>query len=194
MSTLELLVEIVDREGAVDADRTLVDPLQRLVREVVLVLDLADDLLEDVLQGHDALHRAVLVDHERHVLVLRPELREQRGEILRLRHEVGLAEEILDHDVVDAPLVERREQVADVEDSDDLVDGLAVGGIPRVRRRDHGGKALPRRECDRDRHHLGAMNHHVVNFLVGELEGGVAGPPARRPRRRRSRRPPRRTP
>ena len=89
----ELLVEVVDRERAVDPDRRLVDPLDRLVRQVELVLDLADDLLEQILEGDDALHRAVLVDDDRHVLVRAAELGQQRGEILRLRHDVGGPEE-----------------------------------------------------------------------------------------------------
>src|SRR6185436_11035126 len=40
----KLLVEIVDREGPVDPHSLLVDLLDRLVRKVELVLDLADDL------------------------------------------------------------------------------------------------------------------------------------------------------
>ena len=83
---VELLVEVVDREGAVDADRVVVDPLDRLVREVELVLDLADDLLEEVLERDDPLDVAVLVDHDRHVLVRPAELGEQRGDVLGLRH------------------------------------------------------------------------------------------------------------
>ena len=61
----EALVEVVDRERAVDPHRVVVDPLDGLVRQVELVLDLADDLLEQVLERDDALHRAVLVDHDR---------------------------------------------------------------------------------------------------------------------------------
>ena len=51
----EFLVEVVDRERAVDPDRRLVDPFDRLVRKVELVLDLADDLLDQVFQRDDAL-------------------------------------------------------------------------------------------------------------------------------------------
>ena len=45
----EAFVEVVDRERAVDADAVVRDLLDRLVGQVVLVLDLADDLLEQVL-------------------------------------------------------------------------------------------------------------------------------------------------
>src|SRR4029077_12986410 len=43
----EALVELVDREPAVYTERILPDLLHRLVRHVELVLDLADDLLEE---------------------------------------------------------------------------------------------------------------------------------------------------
>ena len=46
--------------------------------------DLADDLLEQVLEGHEALGGAVLVEHDRHLLVRAPEFREQRTEVLGL--------------------------------------------------------------------------------------------------------------
>src|SRR5438876_12133060 len=43
---VELLVEVVDREGAVDPHAAVREALDRLVGEVELVLDLADDLLQ----------------------------------------------------------------------------------------------------------------------------------------------------
>src|SRR3712207_1347890 len=51
----ETLVEVVDRERAADPHPAVVDLLDGLVGQVELVLDLAHDLLEHVLQGHDAL-------------------------------------------------------------------------------------------------------------------------------------------
>ena len=67
----------------------LVDPLNGAVlRKVELVLDLADDLLEDVLEGHDSLYRAVFVDHHHHVLLLAPEEVSERGQILGLRDNI----------------------------------------------------------------------------------------------------------
>src|SRR5579862_810985 len=70
---VELLVEVVDRERAVDPDRVVVDPLDGLVRQVELVLDLTDDLLDEILERDDPLDRAVLVDDDREVLVRSPE-------------------------------------------------------------------------------------------------------------------------
>src|SRR5215213_11841118 len=104
---LELLVEVVDRERPADADPVLVEPLDRLVREVELVLDLAHDLLQHVLERDDSLHRAVLVDHDRQVLVGAPKLRQQRAEVLRLGNHVRRADEVRELDGADAALVER---------------------------------------------------------------------------------------
>ena len=113
----ELLVEVVDRERAVDPDVRLVEPLDRLVREVELVLDLADDLLEQVLERDDALHRAVLVDDDRHVLVRAPELGEQRrrGPSSRARCRPAAAGRSSSTSAI-AAVVQRGEEVADVED------------------------------------------------------------------------------
>ena len=167
---LELLVEVVDRERAVDPDVALVDALDRLVREVVLVLDLAHDLLEQVFERDDPLEGAVLVDDERHVLVLAPELRKHRREVLRLRDDMGRANELLDDDVVDPAVVKGPEEVAHVQEADDVVKRPPVDRVTRERRVDHRGEALVGREVDRERHDLGPRHHHLVDLLVREVE------------------------
>ena len=100
----------------------------------------------------------------------RAELRQERAEVLRLGHDVGRADEILDHHLVDADVVERLEEVAHVEDPEHVVERLAIDGIPRVRRVDHRGERLLRRQVDRERHDLRPRDHHLVGLLVGEVE------------------------
>ena len=153
-----------------DADPAVVDPLHGLVGKVVLVLDLADDLLQQVLERHDSLDGAVLVDDERQVLVLAPELAEERGEVLRLRDDVGRTHDLLDGDVLDPAVVEGAEEVADVEDADDVVERAAVDGIAGVRGVDHRRKRLLRGELDGEGDDLGPRDHDVVGLLVGEVE------------------------
>src|SRR5579885_1846171 len=61
---VELAVEVADGDAAVDdvaAVRLGADPAHR---DVELVGDVADNLLEDVLEGDDAEPAAVLVDHQ----------------------------------------------------------------------------------------------------------------------------------
>ncbi len=57
-------VEVADRHRAVDIDRAVRLRADALDGDVVLVGDVADDLLEDVLQRHQALHLAVFVDDQ----------------------------------------------------------------------------------------------------------------------------------
>ncbi len=58
-------------------------------RPVVLVVDLADDLLEDVLERDDPGRAAVLVDHDREVAPDAPQVGEQVGEVAGLGHDEG---------------------------------------------------------------------------------------------------------
>ena len=125
----ELLVEVVDGERAVDPDRVVADPLDRLIRQVELVFDLADDLLEQVLERDDPLHRAVLVDDDGQVLVRAAELREQGGEVLRLGHHRHRTDEVGDLDRGEPAIVHGLDQVADVQHADDVVERLAVHGV-----------------------------------------------------------------
>ena len=89
----------------------------------MLVDDLAHDLLDDVLQGHEAHQRAVLVDDEREMgaaLAERVKLLVQRR---GLRHEPGLGDD--GENVEPAEVVEvrmhRPQQVPGVQDAHDVV-------------------------------------------------------------------------
>src|SRR6266545_3313881 len=166
----ELLVEVVDREGAVDADRVGVEPLDGLVRQVELVLDLADDLLEHVLERDDPDHVSVLVEDDRHVLVLLSELRQQRGEVFCLRDHVRGTDQLLEPHLRDAALVHRLDEVAHMQDADHLVERAAVDGVARVRRVEDRLQRLLRRQVDRECDDLGPRHHHLVDLLVGEVE------------------------
>src|SRR5690606_32331375 len=61
------LAQILDRQAGGDPDRAVLQPLDRWDLHVVLVGDLADDLLQDVLDGDQAGGAAVLVLHDREV-------------------------------------------------------------------------------------------------------------------------------
>ena len=61
---------------------------------VVLVLDVADDLLDDVLDRRDAVGAAILVDHQRQMDARRLHLGEQVDRRHRGRHEQHLADDL----------------------------------------------------------------------------------------------------
>ena len=98
------------------------------------------------------------------------ELGQQRGKVLRLGNDVRGPQQLLELDARDPALVHRLEEVAHVEDADDLVERAAVDGVARVRRFDHGLQRLLGRQVDGERDHLGPRHHHVGDFLVGEVE------------------------
>ena len=58
-------VEVADRHRAVDDDRAVGLLLDALDIDVMFVGDLADDLLDDVLQRHQAFDLAIFVDDDR---------------------------------------------------------------------------------------------------------------------------------
>jgi hypothetical protein len=64
-------------------------------------------------------------------------LGEQGCEILRLGDDVSRPNDVLDLDLVHAPVTERAEQIADMEDPDHVVQGLPINGIPRKGRVHH---------------------------------------------------------
>ncbi len=155
-TALELL-EVHARLREEDAGR-LGGPERPLVL-VVLVLDVADDLLEQVLDGDEAVDAAIFVDHHRHVdarglhllqqhadrhrrrrIEQRPE---QPGEVERGRPgaEAVLQREILEVDEADR-LVERLRidrqprQRARLEDLNDLLEGGVIGDRDDVGARD----------------------------------------------------------
>ena len=77
---------------------------------------------------------------------------------------------LLDLDVRDAAVDEGREEVAHVEDPDDVVERLPVDRVARVRRVDDRGKAFLGRQVDGQRHDVGPRHHHLRDLLVGEVE------------------------
>ena len=167
----EPLVELVDREHAVDAVGVLVDLLDLHLGDVELVLDLADDLLDQVLERDDAGHRAVLVDDDGEVLVRPAELLQQRREILRLGHDVRRPQQLLELARPRARArASRRRGRARAATPTTSSSVLAVDRIARVRRVEHGGERLLRRQLDRDGDDLGPRDHHVGDVLVAEDE------------------------
>ena len=78
--------------------------------------------------------------------------------------------DVLDPNLGDPPVHEGSEEVAHVQDADDLVERAAVHRVARVGRFHHRFERLLRRKVDRERHHLGPRHHHVGSLLVPEIE------------------------
>ncbi len=141
---------------------------------VVLVGDLPDDLLQDVLDGHQPGRAAVLVDHHRDVDVVALHLAQQVPRVLGVGHERGRAHHRLHLVGLRLPAdVHPPGQVLEVDDAHDVVVAL-----PRHR---NAGEARAQRERQGlahglvavDRHQVGARHHHLADQRVPQLEDGV---------------------
>src|SRR6478735_4501265 len=186
----EELVEVVDRVAGGHPDDAVVEGLDLDLLRVVLVRDLADDLLEDVLDRHQAGGAAVLVDDDGDVLSHRLHLREQRVDGLGVGHEVRRAHHLVDalRELHVGCLEVAAHDVLEVGDADDVVEVLADDRHP--------GEAAAQEERERlaqvlvtlDVDDVGARHHHLTRDRVAELEHVVDHLPlARLDQRRRLR-------
>src|SRR3546814_6346887 len=82
-------LHLVEWHAGVEAVVSAGERLDHRVLDVELVDDLAEQLLDDVLQADEAGGAAVLVDDDRHVEAVDLHLSEQLGHPLGLGHEAG---------------------------------------------------------------------------------------------------------
>ncbi len=118
------LLDLLDREATVDDDLAVADLLEQRHLLVVFVLNLADDLFQDVLDGDQPGGAAVLIGDDRDVDAISTQLPEEIVEPLRFGNDVGRAKELLDGQRPGRSDHERQE-ILGVEDPHDLIDRLA---------------------------------------------------------------------
>ena len=124
-------VQVGQRQTRVDdpgIGRRLLD--QRLF-DVILVLDLADDLFEQVLDRHQAGSAAVLVHHDRDMHLARFEIPQQGVDLHRFGHEIARPHVIAQR-CVEAAVAQQRQQIAHVQHAGDTVNGIFIHGNTRV--------------------------------------------------------------
>ena len=96
-----------------------------LLFHVVLISDLANNLLDNILHGDDARRSPILIDNDRKVGFLAPEFVEEVPNSLGLRNEVRGPAKVLDCKFLF--FVEpQREQILGVDNADDVVKVLSV--------------------------------------------------------------------
>ncbi len=136
----------------------------------MFVPDVADDLLDQVLQGHQPSGAPVLVHHDGDVHLAPLELLHQAVHLHGFGDEIRLAQDVVEHDEV--AVLPDRQQVPGVDDAHDVVPvGLVdrQAGIAGLYREVHDGFDG---RLEVDRHHIRPGDHDVPNPLVRELEDG----------------------
>ena len=135
---VEAVAEVVQARAGVHDVLVLSDLLDLRLPGVELVLDLTDDLLQQVLDGDDALCPAVLVDDYGDMDSRLLELREQLFEGLGLRDEDRLPEHLVrQHGGIVRRIIEYLQQVSRVDQPLNVVEGLSVDRQTAVSRLDH---------------------------------------------------------
>ena len=168
----EQLGQLVDRRAAVDEVVTVGLALHVVGLDVVLVDDLAHQLLEAVLQRHQPGDAAVLVGHDREVELAGLHLAHQPADRLVLGDEVHRAGEV-ERRLVAAAFALLADQVLGVGEPDDVrrrrrapADRLNPWAIARSRAPVTVGVVL-------DDHHVGPRHHHLAGDGVAELDDAL---------------------
>ena len=163
-SEVEELVGLVDLQASREDVVAVGGLLRDIVSVVVLVLDVAEDLLDDVLQRDDARGAAKLIDDDANRLLL---TEEDLHEFL-CRH--GLGDEGHLADMV-VPFLAGAEEFEGVDVADDVVDVLLVDEDLGVAALDKLLLQLVGRAVVGDGIDLRARHHAVADLEVGEVEG-----------------------
>ena len=172
---IEQLADLVQPETGAHAESTVLERRDLIRSGVVLVRDVADQLLDDVLEGHEPRHTAVLIDDHAHVHTVALHLLQERLGLHRLRHEHGAAGDARHRGVAPAGLVAEAElhEVLQVQHPHDV-----VGVVVHERNARHAAVEEDRHRVARGRvgvdgHHVGARHHEFAHVSVGEVEDGV---------------------
>src|SRR6478609_2163664 len=123
----EQVADLVEAEACAHPEPTGLELHRLLGARIVLVGDLADELLDEVFEGHEARHAAVLVHDEADVNGVALHLLQERLGLHRLRHEHGATGDAVDRGVAPAGLVAEPElhEVFEVQHPDDAI-GVGV--------------------------------------------------------------------
>ena len=172
-----LLGKIVGIQQPVDNHVAAAQAMRPASFEVVFVADVADDLLDEILERHDARRAAVLVDDDREVLVFASHLRQSREHVLAVGQHLDRPHEVSD------PTGARRSdsarvvtQVADVHEADDVIVRSADDRVPRVRARCDNLQRLRDRRRRVEELDLGARHQHLAQSPVPSREDFVDQP------------------
>ena len=117
---------LVNGGGAVHGELRLAHPVDFLLLVVVLVLDVAHNVLHQILQGDEPGGAAVLVQHNGNLHLALGHLGEQLAALFRLRHKVGRPHQVGDFDKLRHRAAHIGQQVLDVADAHHSVDVLVV--------------------------------------------------------------------
>ncbi len=117
---VEVLFQLLDIQPAVHQNRSVFLRNEHLLFEIVLILYVADNLLDEILDGDQSRRATVFINGDRHVNPLGTELVKQLLDVFRFRDEIWSAHQAPDVDLALRPPPETQ-QVLGIDDPDDVV-------------------------------------------------------------------------
>ena len=174
----EARIEIADRGKRVDQILAVGlgrDQRVRVLGIVVLVVDLADDLFQHILDGDQTGDAAVFVDHDRHVIARLAELAQQDIEALGFRDQHRRAQQFA-HRSGAVVRDHAAQQILRQQDPEDFVAVFAMHREARMAGLDHGLHQGEEFVVDRQHHHLCARDHDVADAHGGHPDRSFHDP------------------
>ena len=176
--TTENLAQLINAQTSRQAERAVV--IQRVLGAlmVVLVRDVADQLLDEVLKGNQTGGSAVLINHNRHVRGLALHLTQQVHGALRLRLKTSRTHQ-LNHGrqggtrgsltVQD----EGAHRILQVEHAQNLIARITNHRHTRITRTQEQAQRLTQRGVTAGGEHVGARNHERTDAGIVHLKDGL---------------------
>ena len=164
------LVDLVERQAGVDPHAAVGERLDHRVLDVELVDDLAEQLLDDVLEGHEPGGAAVLVDHDRHVepVLLHLPQQRRRPRLVSGTKRAGRASSA----TVRSSRPSRSARMRSLAWTTPTMSSMPARahGDPAVAVEDHDLHRVGDPEVGGDRDHVGSRHHHLAHDGVAELD------------------------
>ena len=141
---------------------------RRRLGDVVLVLDLAHDLLDQILDGEQPVGAAELVDHQRHVGARAAHVEQHVEHRQGRRHEDHAAQYVAQVELLGGAPV--GQHVLDVDHADHVVERFAIDRIARMRLGLDQPHHLVERRVGGDGADIDPRHHDVGHGLVAQLQ------------------------
>ena len=168
---MEDLAEVAQQRLALETVSVVVELDILALLLVILVVDLADNLLQNVLQRDQSARAAILIDDDGHVDVVLLEVAQEVVDHLGLGHEVGRTDETLPAKALG--LGEMGQQVLDIEDATDVVLVVLIDGDARIVVVNDTLEHVLVAAVDREIDDILARGHDLLGRLVAEADDAL---------------------
>src|SRR3972149_7474994 len=164
----ELFVEIRDAKVCINNGGPVACFLHCFLDLVILVMNLANDLLQDILHRDNPLCSAEFVNHDRQVNLFLLKFPQKLTYLLGFVDKIGLTDDVLkDNEVA---VLKQAQEVLAVNDPDNVVHAPVINGQPGIPLLDN----LPHKEIpgaiDIESHDIRPGDHYLLGRRIRKLE------------------------